>query len=162
MFDFVEALSPSLKVFLLSTVPIIELRGAIPLGVIYGLPWMRVFLLAVAGNMLPVPFIIVGLRHVLQFMKRIRFLKPLVERIEQRLQRKAQQEKFKKFSFWALVLFVAIPLPGTGAWTGAGVAALLGMRLKQALPAIAIGVLVAGFLVSGLSYGFLEFSKFFA
>ena len=139
-----------LIVFLVSMVPLIELRGAIPYGVAYGMPLWLTYLIAIVGNMLPVPFIYLFARKILLWGKD----KPVIgrfftfclekgERGGQKLQAKAGRGLF-----WALLLFVGIPLPGTGAWTGALVAALMEMRLKRALPAIYAGVLIAGLLVT--------------
>ena len=148
-----DRLGRELQVFILSMVPVIELRGAIPLGAAYGLNWVENYLLAVAGNMLPVPFIILFIRHIFAWMKKKNILTGLVEWFETRAMQKS--DIVMKYSAFGLMLFVAVPLPGTGAWTGALIAALLDMRLRYALLSVGVGVLIAGFIVSGVAYGFL-------
>lgn len=140
-----------LWVFFISMVPIIELRGAIPVGFGLGLPLWLNFLLCVVGNFLPVPFILLFIRKILAWMKNVKHL----DKIALWLERKAQKHSGKVMKGVAsgLFLFVAIPLPGTGAWTGALVASLFDMRMKYALPAIFLGVVVAGVIMSLLSYG---------
>lgn len=141
-----------LAVFLVSMLPIVELRGAIPFGVGLGMDWRLIYLISVAGNLLPIPFIILFFRPVLTFLKKTRIFRPFAEWVHKRSMKKVGN--VTKYKMLGLFLFVAIPLPGTGAWTGAAIAALLNMRLKQAMPAIALGVLVAGVLMMGISYGF--------
>lgn len=141
-----------LWVVLLSMVPVIELRGAIPLGCGLGMPAWQVFVASVVGNMLPVPFIILFIRKIFEFMrKHWPWLNGLLDRIEARAQSKL--DTVRRFEVLGLCLFVAIPLPGTGAWTGALIAALLDMRLRRALPTILLGVLIAGVIVTMVSYG---------
>lgn len=132
--------------FLISMVPVIELRGAIPYGVAAGLePWL-VAPLAIIGNLIPVPFILLFIRKIFQWMKKYEKLGKIAYKLEERAANK--NGKVKKSEFIGLLLFVAIPLPGTGAWTGALIAALMDMRMKRALPTIALGVLLAGIAVS--------------
>lgn len=156
--DIVELLKSSdigkmLITLVVSLLPVIELRGAIPIGVAMGLDHIVSMVVSVIGNMLPIPFIIVFARRVFAWMqKKSRQLARIAEKLENRA--KAKSAALYKGEIIGLVIFVAIPLPGTGAWTGALIAAILGIRLKAALPAIAAGVLVAGFLVLGITYGF--------
>ena len=132
--------------FLISMVPVIELRGAIPYGVAAGLePWL-VAPLAILGNLIPVPFILLFIRKIFQWMKKYEKLGKIAYKLEERAANK--NGKVKKSEFIGLLLFVAIPLPGTGAWTGALIAALMDMRMKRALPTIALGVLLAGVIVT--------------
>ena len=149
--DILSIFSKEMNVFLLSMVPVVELRGAIPLGAAQGLPWYTVLLLSIAGNMLPIPFIILLGRKVLDFMKRFKTVRNIAEKLELRAIRKSK--RINDLSLVGLALFVAIPLPGTGAWTGALIAALLDIRLRRSLPAIFVGVLAAAFIVCLLSYG---------
>lgn len=143
-----------LWVMLISMVPVIELRGAIPVGAGLGLPALESYLAAVVGNMLPVPFIILFIRRVFAFIRRCwPWLNRLLDRIEKRAEKKI--ETVQKYEVLGLLLFVAIPLPGTGAWTGSLIAALLDVRLRRALPAIFAGVVIAGIVVSLVSYGVL-------
>lgn len=147
-----------LYIFALAMVPVIELRGAIPLGAGLDLPWWVTFLTCVVGNMVPVPFILLFIRQILHWMKKIRHLDKIANWVEEKARKHSNQ--VTKYATWGLVLFVGIPLPGTGAWTGALIAAMLDMRLKYALPSIFFGVLIAGFLVTGISYGFLSALSF--
>lgn len=155
-----SALRNILYIFFLSMVPIIELRGAIPLGVGLGMPWLETYIICVIGNMIPVPLIMLLFRHLLSWMKGVKHL----DKIALWLEKKAGKgsEKIMKYASFGLMLFVAIPLPGTGAWTGAAAAALMNMRMRYAIPMIFLGVLIAGFIMSGVSYGFLGFLSFFA
>lgn len=139
--------------FFLSMVPVVELRGGIPLGLSLGLkPWES-FLCAIAGNMLPVPFLILLTRRVFRWMKKRPRIAPLIEKLERRGHEKG--DMVRKYRMPGLIVLVAIPLPGTGAWTGALVATLLDIRLKTALPAILLGVLIAGGLVLAASLGII-------
>ena len=139
--------------FAVAMLPIIELRGAIPLGVSIGLgPWTSM-IAAILGNMLPVPFIILFIRRVFAWMrKKSRRLDNVVGRIV--LKAEGKWDKVHKYQFFGLMVLVAIPLPGTGAWTGALIAALIDMRLRNAMVSIFLGVLIAGILVLGITYGF--------
>ncbi len=141
-----------LLTLLVSMVPVIELRGGIPFGVAAGLPVWAAYLAAVIGNLLPVPFIVVYIRRVFVFMRQhMPRLNRLVDKMEEKAHLKSAS--VLKYQYLGLAIFVAIPLPGTGAWTGALVAAFLDMRLKRAFPSIAGGVLSAGLIISILSYG---------
>ena len=138
--------------FLVSMVPIIELRGAIPIGVGYGLDYWVVVLVAVIGNIIPVPFIILFIRKIFELMRKwSKKLDGIVTKLEKRAESKS--DVVQKYAFWGLFILVAIPLPGTGAWTGALVAAMLDMRLKRAFPAIALGVITAAAIVTFVTYG---------
>jgi len=142
-----------LKTFLMAMVPIIELRGAIPYGAgIAGLPIWQAALIAVLGNLLPVPFLVVFTRDVFALMRK---KSDKLNSIVLRMERKADRNKdvVLRYEFWGLMILVAIPLPGTGAWTGALVAAMMDMQLKRAFPAIALGVVVAAFIVTWVTYG---------
>lgn len=137
--------------FLISMVPVLELRGAIPIGVAGGLPPLAAMLIAIAGNLAPVPFLLVFTRRVFNWLKTKGRIRRLVERLEQRAAKKSQL--VMDYAWLGLCILVAIPLPGTGAWTGALVAAVMNMRHKRAMPAIALGVVIAGFIVTCLTYG---------
>ena len=137
---------------LVSMVPVVELRGGIPFGVGVGLPVWAAFLAAVIGNLIPVPFIIVYIRRIFQWMRRrLPRLNRLVDRMEKKAHLKGNL--VTKYKYLGLVLFVAIPLPGTGAWTGSLAAAFLDMPLRKALPSIFIGIIVAGIAISILTFG---------
>ena len=137
---------------LVSMVPVVELRGGIPFGVAAGLPVWLAYLAAVIGNIIPVPFIIVYIRRIFQWLRRrMPKLNSMVDKLEQKAHLKGKT--VTKYKYLGLAIFVAIPLPGTGAWTGALVAAFLDMPLRKALPSIIVGVLVAGIAISMLTFG---------
>jgi uncharacterized membrane protein len=138
-------------------VPVIELRGGIPAGVAAGLPVFWAALVALAGNMLPVPFVLLFFRKVILWMeKKSAFLNKLADKMKRKVD--ANKDKVLKYEFWGLVLLVAIPLPGTGAYTGAMVAAMVDMQLKRAVPAILIGVIIAAIIVSFATAGVVAIS----
>lgn len=145
-------LKAELITFLMAMVPVVELRGAIPYGVLAGLSVHTAFILAVIGNLLPIPFLVVFTRKVFEWL---RTKSEGLDRMVRKLEAKADKNKelVERSEFFGLMILVAIPLPGTGAWTGALVAAMLDMRLKRAMPAIIVGVLVAGIIVTTLTYG---------
>lgn len=157
---FSTALGKALTLLFISATPVIELRGAIPVGAAQGLPFFETFLLCIIGNMLPVPFIILFARKVFEFLKRTKLFRKPAEWLEHRTLKKAPT--FYKYEILGLVILVAIPLPGTGAWTGAILAALLDVRLQRAIPAVFLGVVIAALIVSGMSYGFIEAISLFA
>ena len=141
-----------LATLLISMLPVVELRGGLPAGVAMGLPLREAFFAALLGNLLPVPFIILFARRVFAWVRiHIPRLGRWVDRLEQKAWRKS--DRVVKYQTWGLLLFVAVPLPGTGAWTGALIAALLDLRLKLAVPAITAGVFLAGVIISLLTYG---------
>lgn len=141
-----------LLTFLVAMVPVVELRGAIPFGVVRGLNLWTAIIASVLGNLVPVPFIILFIRKIFAWM---RAHMPKLDGLVTRMEKKAEKNRaaVEKYAFWGLAILVAIPLPGTGAWTGALVAAMMEMRLKRALPAIVIGVVIAGVIVSVVTYG---------
>lgn len=136
----------------ISMLPIIELRGGIPYGVGFGLnPWVAM-LAAMAGNLLPIPFILLLLDKILELFRK---QKGIFGKAANWLENKAYKNKetVDKYGIWGLIILVAIPLPGTGAWTGALVATVLRMERKKAFPCIVVGVLIAGVVVTAISYG---------
>lgn len=141
----------ALLTFFTAMVPVLELRGAIPIGVAGGVPVLIAMLIAMLGNLVPIPILILFTRKVFDWLKTKGRIKILVEKLEAKAH--AKSEIVQKYEWWGLCILVAIPLPGTGAWTGALVAAVLGMRLKKAMPAIAVGVLIAGIIVTCVTYG---------
>ncbi|MCD8144196.1 MAG: small multi-drug export protein [Oscillospiraceae bacterium] len=141
-----------LLTLLVAMVPVVELRGAIPFGVALGLPIPLSVIASIIGNLIPTPFIIVYVRRIFQFLRRInRKLNGLVTRLEDRAHLKSAS--VEKYGMVGLCILVAIPLPGTGAWTGSLVAALLDMRLKRAMPAVIVGVCIAAVIVTTITYG---------
>ena len=155
---FVDFLGAKFGVFICSMLPIIELRGSIPLGAALGLPWYSNFIISVIGNLLPVPFILLLIKKVLEWMKTTKTF----SRFALWLERKAEKNKGKleKGVFIGLMLFVAIPIPGTGAWTGALLAALSGTKFGKSMIAISTGVLIAGTVMTLASYGVVGFLGF--
>ena len=138
--------------FFISMVPVIELRGAIPWATGMGLsPWVAIPV-AIVGNLIPIPFIIIFIKRIFAWMRKV---SPKLNKVVDKMEAKAEKNKAKvlRYAFWGLTLFVAIPLPGTGAWTGALVAAMLDMPLKKAFPSVVLGVLCAGVVVAFVSYG---------
>ncbi len=151
----IDALSGSMGkeaiVFIISMIPILELRGALLVaGPILGVPVSTAIPLCIIGNILPVPFILLLITPIFNWMKGTRKLKPLVDKLEARAMSKS--DKIEKYEFWGLVLFVGIPLPGTGAWTGSLIAALLGVRFRKAFPAVVLGILIATVIMWFVSY----------
>ena len=140
-----------LMTFVMSMVPVVELRGAIPLGVAAGLHPAVAAVTAMIGNMVPVPFILLLLRKVFALLRRVSWLGPRIDALEKRAHLKGR--KVKKYRTFGLVLLVAIPLPGTGAWTGALVADVLDIRMRTALPAITVGVIIAGCITTAVTCG---------
>lgn len=147
-------MSNQLLVFVTAMTPVLELRAAIPLGLSMGLPIAETFILSVVGNLLPVPFLILFSRPVIKWFKRFKIFERILSRIEMNATKKAHS--IRKYIALGVFLFVAIPLPGTGAWTGSLVSALLDLRLKFAVPIILAGIIAAGIIVSLLSTGVIH------
>ena len=141
-----------LMTLFISMAPVVELRGAIPIATANGLDFRTAVITAVIGNLIPVPFIILFIRRIFGWLRR-RGPKwsALVDRLELRAGRRA--DAVRRCAFWGLALFVAVPLPGTGAWTGALIAAMLRMRMKRAFPSIALGVAGAAAIVAAVTCG---------
>ena len=133
-------------IMMVSMVPIIELRGAVPIGIAWGLDALPTYMSCVIGNMIPVPFILLFIRAVLKFMLGVEKLAPIAQWIYKKADK--HSGAITKYATFGLYLFVAIPLPGTGAWTGALIAALLNMKMKYALLSICGGVLTAGVIMT--------------
>ena len=158
MTDFiVEAITGAdvgkyLATLIISMIPVIELRGAIPIGVGLGLSHVEAMGVSIVGNMLPVPFIILFIRPIFKWMtKHSTRLGRLAEKLEAKAEGK--WDRIHRFQFFALTIFVAIPLPGTGAWTGALIAALLDMPLRKSIPSIFLGVVTAGLIMTFVTGG---------
>ena len=137
---------------LISMVPIIELSGGLPYAILSGIsPWLA-FPLCIAANLVPIPFILWFITPIFNWMKTTRLFRPIAEKLEKKAMNKS--DKLEKGYFWGLLLFVGIPLPGTGAWTGALLATLLNVPKKKSIPAIALGVCLAAVLMGVLSLCF--------
>lgn len=183
--DFLAFLPKEIYVFLISMLPIIELRGAVPVGAAIGLPFYLNYIVAVIGNILPVPFILLFIPKILDLMERVKIFRPIVKWVREKADkykgkiirneefedersphpsaeptpspRVRQKAALKGGAFIALMMFVAIPLPGTGAWTGSLVAALFGLPKRSSLLAISLGVMICGIIMCLASYGVLGF-----
>ena len=140
------------KTLLMAMTPVVELRGAIPYGLAMDLSPVATFWASVVGNCIPVPFIIVFIEHIFAWMRRrSQWLSEKVDWLENRAAKKS--DVVQKYALAGLVILVAIPLPGTGAWTGALVAAVMNIPLRKSLPAVVLGVLIAGIIVMTVSNG---------
>ena len=137
---------------LISMVPVIELRGGLPYAILSGISPYVAFPLCIAANLLPIPFILWFITPIFNWMKTTRLFRPIAEKLEKKAMNKS--DKLEKGYFWGLLLFVGIPLPGTGAWTGALLATLLNIPKKKSIPAIALGVCLAAVLMGVLSLCF--------
>ncbi len=149
--NFSDKLSGEAISFLVSMLPILELRGGLIVAKLMEVDFYKAFIICFMGNILPIPFILLFIRKIFNLLKRNKNIAKIIDKIEARSVRKA--EKVKKYRLWGLFILVAIPLPGTGAWTGALVADLFDIRIKHSFPTICTGVLVAGMIMSALSYG---------
>ena len=149
--DFLrEYVSAELVVFIISMLPIFELRGGLIAAAIVGMDWYIAFPICVIANMLPIPFVLLFIRKIFDWLKKFKAFKNLVEKLDERAKKKS--ESISKYILWGLFTFVAIPLPGTGAWTGALVADVLDVRIKKSFPIIFLGVITAGLIISFISY----------
>lgn len=154
---FMEALtgkiSKEMIVFIISMVPLLELRGGLLAASFMNIDIVRAIWYCVIGNIIPVPFILLLITPIFNWLKQTRTFRPMVEKLENRAMGKSEQ--IEKYQFWGLVLFVGIPLPGTGAWTGSLIASLLGVKFKKAFPAVLLGIVMATVIMSVVSYGLL-------
>ena len=139
-------------VFLLSMCPVIELRGAIPLGLEWGIGFKETMLLSLGGNLLIIPFIVLLFNKVLVVLRKIKITEKLADILERRAEKNSK--KIEGLLFFGLMIFVAIPLPGTGAWTASMVAGLMKIKLHKAMIPIALGVVIAAAIVTAVYYGF--------
>ncbi|MDO4944270.1 MAG: small multi-drug export protein [Ruminococcus sp.] len=145
-----DGLPKELIVFIISMVPILELRGGIIAAALLNIPIAKAIPICLVGNIVPIPFILLFIKPIFRWMKGTKLFKPMVEKIESKSL--AKSDKIQKYEFWGLVLFVGIPLPGTGAWTGALLACLLDIKMKKAVPAIFLGLLLATTIMCTVSY----------
>ena len=152
LIELLNFLSIELTVMLTAALPVIELRGAIPVGISLGMTPVHAAIIAFIGSMIPVPFILFTIRPIFNYLKTTRMFKKLVHKLTAS-SLKNNSGKIQKYGVWGLILLVAIPLPGTGVWSGSLAAALLDMRFKWAFPAIFVGNLIAGILIMGVSNG---------
>lgn len=147
---FGGVLSKEALVFLISMTPILELRGGLVAAALFQIDMWKAIAICVIGNIIPVPFILLLITPIFNWLKQTKAFRPMVEKLEHKAMSK--KDSIEKYEFWGLVLFVGIPLPGTGAWTGSLIAALLDMKFKKAFPAVLIGICMATVIMTTLSY----------
>ena len=142
-------------IFIISMIPILELRGGLLAAspALLNVPILRAIPICIVGNIIPIPFILLFIRQIFKWMKKTKTFRGLITKLENRAMGKSDQ--IKRYEFLGLLLFVGIPLPGTGAWTGALVASLLHMKFGKAFGAILVGIALATVIMSILSYGVL-------
>lgn len=142
-----------LTVFVISLCPVLELRGGLIAARLLHMDLLRAFLFCYIGNMIPIPFILLFIRQIFKWMRKSKHLGKFIDRLEKKADK--HRDKIVKYGVWGLLILVAVPLPGTGGWTGALVAAVMDLRIRYALPVIAVGVLIAGIIVGSIMYGLL-------
>lgn len=148
---FQNSVPPQLVVFIISLFPILEIRGGMIAARLLEMNFIEAFIICYIGNMVPIPFILLFIRKILNWMRKFKIFEKLVDKLEKRSEKK--KETIIKYKEWGLLLFVGIPLPGTGGWTGSLIAALMDLRMKKCLPIIALGVFIAGLIMSLITYG---------
>ncbi|MBO5422132.1 MAG: small multi-drug export protein [Clostridia bacterium] len=148
---FGTTIPKELTVFVISVLPILELRGGLIAARLLEMNVWSAFFFCFVGNMLPMPFILLFIRKIFDWMRKWKHTARIVAKMEAKAEK--HRGKIEKYGFWGLLVLVAVPLPGTGGWTGALVAALMDLRMRRAMPAITLGVLIAGLIVGGISFG---------
>lgn len=148
-----QYVSPELVIFIISMIPILELRGGLLAASILSVPITTAIPICIIGNIIPIPFILLFIKQIFKWMKKVSFFRPMVEWLERKAMGKSN--RLKNGEFIGLMLFVGIPLPGTGAWTGSLIAALLNIDFKKAIIAELVGIAVATLIMSIVAYGLL-------
>lgn len=148
--NLLQYISPEGAVFIISMIPLLELRGGLLAASLLKISAAKAIPLCIVGNIIPIPFILLFIRQIFKVLKKTKLFRGLIIRLENRAMKKSDQ--VKKYEFWGLMLFVGIPLPGTGAWTGSLIAALLGMKFKKAFPAVIVGICMATVIMWFISY----------
>ncbi len=146
-------ISRELVIFIISMIPILELRGGLIAASLLKVPITVAVPICIIGNVIPVPFILLFIRQVFKWFRHVPVIGKIIEKLESRALGKS--DSIRKYEFWGLVLFVGVPLPGTGAWTGSLIAALLEVDFKKAILAVLIGIAMATVIMSIVSYGLL-------
>ena len=146
-----NTIPPQLVAFAISLFPVLELRGGMIAARLLEIPFLQAFIICYVGNMLPIPFILLFIRKIFAWMRKFKAFAKIVDKMEERSEKK--KGTIQKYKEWGLLLFVAIPLPGAGGWTGALIAALMDLRFKKCLPIITLGVFIAGLIMSLITYG---------
>lgn len=149
-----QYISPEWVVFIISMIPILELRGGLLASSVLNIPILKAIPFCIVGNIIPIPFILLFIKKILKWMQKVKGLRVIANWLENKAMKKS--DKIKKGEFWGLALFVGIPLPGTGAWTGSLIAALLDIDIKKAVIAELIGIVIATIIMSIISYGLLD------
>lgn len=150
---FQNKIPPELTIFIISMMPVLELRGGLIAAALLKVSVLPAFGICFLGNILPIPFILLFIKKIFELMKKTKTFRGLIEKLEKHSAKNS--EKVTKYGAWGLLILVAIPLPGTGGWTGALVAALMELPIRKSFPIIAAGVFIAGVIVASLSYGLL-------
>lgn len=145
--------SRELIIFIISMIPILELRGGLIAASLLQVPITTAVPLCIIGNVIPVPFILLFIRQIFKALRNVKGIGKIVNKLEKRAMGKS--DSIKKYEFWGLVLFVGVPLPGTGAWTGSLIAALLEVDFKKAILAVLLGIVMATVIMSVVSYGLI-------
>lgn len=146
-----QFISPEGVIFIISMIPILELRGGLLAAALLKVPELTAIPICIIGNIIPIPFILLFIRQIFKWMKNFKVFRGLVEKMENRAMGKS--DKIRRYEFWGLLLFVGIPLPGTGAWTGALIASLLNVDIKKSSLAILGGIIMATVIMYIVSYG---------
>ena len=141
---------PNIVIFIISLLPILELRGGLIAATLLGVPYLRALMICVIGNIIPIPFILLFINKIFDWLKRFKYPGKFVNWLETKTLKKRKQ--IDRFGFWGLILFVGIPLPGTGGWTGALLASLLRIPVKKSAVAIAIGIALSAAIMSIITY----------
>lgn len=150
---FGGVLTKEALVFVISMTPILELRGGLLAASYLHVEMWKAIGICVVGNLIPVPFILLLITPIFNWLKKTKMFRPMVEKMENKAMSK--KDRIEKYEFWGLVFFVGIPLPGTGAWTGSLIASMLGIKFKKAFPAVCVGVAMATVIMTVLGYGLL-------
>ncbi len=158
IFNFFSYLGNEAALFIISMIPLIEERGAIIFGAAKGMPWYKVLPICVAANMLPVPFLLLFGMKIVEWLKTTRTFGSFFTRYEKKLQEKS--ETLDKYGFFALTMFTAFPIPGTGAWSGSLVSTILGFKPRRGFLSILLGVTICGIIMTLACYGAVSFLKF--
>ncbi|MCF0142057.1 MAG: small multi-drug export protein [Parasporobacterium sp.] len=145
--------NPNIIIFVISLLPILELRGGLLAATFLGVPYWQALIICVIGNIIPIPFILLFIKKIFEWLKKFKLTGRFVNWLERKTLKK--RATIDKFGFWGLILFVGIPLPGTGGWTGALLASLLGIPIKRSSVAIGIGIILAAIIMSLISYVFI-------
>lgn len=148
-----QYISKEAVVFVISMIPLLELRGGLLVAKIIGVPLLTAIPLCIAGNIIPIPFILLFIRQIFKWLKKVPLFEKIIVKLENRAMGKS--DSIKRYEFWGLALFVGIPLPGTGAWTGSLIAALLEIDFKKAIVSELVGIAMATIIMSIVSYGLL-------